>query len=64
MLEWAGIGFGEVMSMMIQKSIKRLAVVTGAPKIRFFGKIMGTQADYFVAQGELNMAEEDLHDPK
>jgi|TARA_B110001450_G_scaffold183999_1_gene172056 hypothetical protein len=39
MLEQAGIGFGENGSFMIQKSLKRLAKVSGAIKLKFFGKV-------------------------
>lgn len=40
-LEWAGIGFGQDTSYLIQKSLKRLAASTGASELRFFGKIFG-----------------------
>ena len=53
MLEWAGINFGEDNVFMLQKSLKRLAVMSGATSLKFFGKIFGTQKDYWVAQGTL-----------
>lgn len=40
MFEWAGIGFGPDMSYIIQKSIKRLAMISGVTSIKFFGKIL------------------------
>lgn len=58
--EWAGVGFGEVEAYRIMKSLKvnilfnlnqKLATDSGAGNIRFFGKIHGTQADYYVAEG-------------
>lgn len=49
MFEWAGIGFGPDMSYVIQKSIKRLAIMSGASSIKFFGKIICTNRDYWVA---------------
>lgn len=58
MLEWAGIGFGENFNFMIQKSIKRLAKISGAKSLQLFGKVLGTQQDYWVAQGVLTEAEE------
>mmetsp|Transcript_12857 Transcript_12857/g.19914 ORF Transcript_12857/g.19914 Transcript_12857/m.19914 type:complete len:138 (-) Transcript_12857:612-1025(-) len=64
MLEWAGISFGEEMNCLIQRSIKRLAKLSGASHLRFFGKIFGTQADYWVVQGTLNQSEESQSDPK
>ena len=52
-LEQAGVGFGEDISMLIQKSLRRLAKVSGAKTLKFFGKILGSGADYWVAQGTL-----------
>jgi len=40
--EWAGIGFGEIETWRIQRSLKNLAKESGAGSIRFFGKISGT----------------------
>lgn len=53
MLEWAGISFGEEDNYKISKSIKRLAVMSGASRLRFMGKIYGTQKDYWLAAGTL-----------
>ena len=64
MLEWAGIGFGEDMNILIQKSLKRLAMLSGASEIKFFGKILCQNNDYWVAQGTLNEAEEVPKNPK
>lgn len=33
MLEWAGVNFGEDFTYMLQKSMKRLAVLSGATKL-------------------------------
>jgi len=49
MLEWAGVSFGEDITFMIQKSLKRLATLSGADSLKFFGKIYGTKQDYWVA---------------
>ena len=43
MFEWAGVGFGPDISYMIQKSIKRLAMLSGATSLKFFGKILCTE---------------------
>lgn len=58
MLEWAGIGFGENFNFMIQKSLKRLAKISGAKSLQLFGKITAIENDYWVAQGVLTDAEE------
>lgn len=58
LLEWAGVSFGEDYNYIIQKSLKRLAALSGAQTLRFFGKIYGSKADYWVAQGTLDYQEE------
>jgi hypothetical protein len=37
--------------MLIQKSLTRLAQQTGANNIRLWGKISGTEKDYYIAEG-------------
>ena len=56
--EWAGIGFGEIETWRIQRSLKTLAKESGASAIRFFGKITGTQKDYYIAEGVVEGGEE------
>jgi radial spoke head protein 4/6 len=63
MLEWAGINFGEDINIYLQKSLKRLATMSGASNIKFFGKIYGTQRDYWIAQGKLDFNEEQTSNP-
>ena len=63
MLEWAGVSFGEENTIRLSKSLKRLAIMSGAESLRFVGKIFGTKSDYWVAAGRLNQAEEDVRDP-
>ena len=58
MLEWAGINFGEDIIYLLQKSLKRLGIMSGASSLSFFGKIYGTQKDYWVVQGTLDFQEE------
>jgi len=58
MLEWAGVSFGEEDSFKLQKSMKRLAQLSGANGVRFAGKIFGTQKDYWIVTGSLSTAEE------
>ena len=38
--------------------MKKLAADSGAGKLRFFGKIRGTEKDYYVAEGELEGGDE------
>ena len=62
MLEWAGVSFGEENTIRLSRSLKRLAIMSGADSLRFVGKIFGTKNDYWVAAGRLNQAEEDVRD--
>ena len=59
MLEWAGISFGEDFTMLLQKSMKKLACQSGATHLQFFGKIFGTVKDYWVVCGKLPYVEEE-----
>jgi len=67
MLEWAGVGFGELESYQIMCSLRKLAAdneAEGIQKLRFWGKILGTAADYYVAEASLEAAgEPDENDP-
>jgi radial spoke head protein 4A len=63
MLEWGGVYFGEEEVYSLQKSIKKLALMSGASQLRFWGKLYGTEKDYFVVEGELNQSEEKPQDP-
>lgn len=58
MLEWAGVSFGEDNLYLLQKSLKRLATLSGASSLKLFGKILGRERDYWVAQGILDYEEE------
>jgi len=59
MFEWAGVVFGEEEVLRLHKSIKRLALLSGAHQLRFWGKIYGTQKDYLVVEGVLETQEEE-----
>jgi len=56
MFEWAGVGFGRQESFHIAMSLRKLAAETpGLESLRLWGKILGTQGDYYVAEGSLGM---------
>ena len=50
-LEWAGISFGESETYRLQASLTKLSSSSGSDKIRLWGKIYGTENDYYVAEG-------------
>jgi len=48
---WAGVGFGEEQTYRLFRSLQCLAGREGEEcKVRFWGKILGKNADYFVAE--------------
>jgi len=53
-LEQVGVGFGQEETLLLQKSLAQLAARTQARELRFWGKIFGSQKDYFIAEGYLN----------
>ena len=56
--KWGGIGFGEYELMLLHKSLQKLIQKTGAAQIRLWGKIKGTEKDYFIAEGTVDKAED------
>lgn len=48
--QWAGLNFGDQQCMLLQKSMQNLAKSSGAAKLRFWGKITGTERDYWVVE--------------
>jgi len=57
MLRWAGVGFSQQESYHIGASLRRLAVETPSIELlRFWGKVLGTEGDYMVAEGVLKSA--------
>ena len=50
---WAGISFGEQENYRLQKSLKKLSERLAAGSLRFFGKIYGTEQDYYVVEATL-----------
>ncbi|MFN9905332.1 MAG: hypothetical protein ACK56F_04290, partial [bacterium] len=47
LLDWAGINLGEETTYLLQQSLKRLAIMSGADRINLCGKIFGTNNDYW-----------------
>ena len=64
MFEWAGVSFGEEETYKLQKALKKLAVLSGASSLRFWGKVYGSERDYFVVEGDLLKSEEGARDPE
>lgn len=56
--QWAGIGFGEQETYRLQKSLKKQSGKVAATSLTFFGKITGTESDYYIAEGLVEGEEE------
>jgi radial spoke head protein 4/6 len=57
--QWAGIGFGEQETYRLQKSLKKLSADKAAKSLRFFGKVYGTQRDYYIVEAEVEGGDEE-----
>lgn len=58
MFENAGISFGIDEHYRLHHSMQRLAKISGATRLRFWGKIDCSQKDYFIVEGEQPNQEE------
>lgn len=65
MLQWVGVGFGDLESYRVNCALRNLAfkqMEGGYTRIRLWGKMLGTDADYYVAEaykeGEVGEADE------
>lgn len=61
--QWAGIGFGESESILLMRSLKGLATSTGATNIRLWGKILGLDKDYYIAEGAFDGSVDEMEKP-
>lgn len=50
--EWAGIYFGEEETYQLQKSLTKLAHQTKAKSLKLWGKILGSEKDYYVVEAD------------
>ncbi|RLN98247.1 hypothetical protein BBJ28_00000034, partial [Nothophytophthora sp. Chile5] len=53
MFEWAGVGFSKGETFRLALALQRLAQTHATVSMRFWGKLLGWGADYYVAEGEL-----------
>ena len=60
----AGIDFGEYNTLILQKSLKKLTQTSQASFLRFWGKILGTEKDYYVVEGSAPAPEENGQRPE
>ena len=61
----AGLELGEYGSLILQRNLKALASTTDARSVRFWGKISGTNKDYYVAEVfESKTLPEDTRNPE
>lgn len=51
-LEWAGVALESTEVVLINQALNLMASVQDANNVRFFGKVLGTKADYYVIEVE------------
>ena len=57
--EWAGVNFGEYELMLLHKSIQKHIVTAKCDTVRLWGKIRGSEKDYYVLEGTVGGGEGD-----
>lgn len=63
LLSWAGIDLGEEECWRLRQALKKLVKEKSAKDIRFWGKIYGTEKDYYVVEGTGEAGEEEERPP-
>lgn len=63
MFEWAGLGFSRSETFRLSVSLQRLAQANAAASMRFWGKVLGYGADFYIAEGELTAVVSEPEDP-
>lgn len=58
LFERVGVGIGEEESYRLYKSLSKLVVKKNAKQVRFWGKVLGSGHDYYVAEGVADGGEE------
>lgn len=56
--ETVGVGFGEELTFKIFKSLERFCILKQIKQLKFWGKILGQNKDYYVAEGLADGGEE------
>lgn len=56
--ERCGVGFGEELTYTIFKSLEKFSITKQIKELRFWGKIIGSNADYYIAESPAQAAEE------
>jgi len=51
LLDWAGLSFGAKETFKIYCALRNLAEEQNAKEIRFWGKILCSEKDYYIAEG-------------
>ena len=59
MLSWAGISFGDKETYRLQKALAKLSQTSKANNLKFWGKINGTEKDYYIAEGSIEAEGDD-----
>lgn len=58
LFEKAGVGFGEETTYIIFKAVERFCVTKQIKEVKFWGKILGRQKDYYILESAAEGGEE------
>ena len=59
LLEWAGVGLGSEELFRLHLALKHLSNKYSVRSLRLWGKLLGTDGDYIVAEGEMDPEDEE-----
>ena len=60
LFEKCGVGFGEELTYTIFKSLEKFIIQKNIKEIKFWGKIIGSQHDYYIGESPAEAGEEEL----
>lgn len=63
MFEWAGLGFSKSETFRLSVSLQKLAQTHATTSMRFWGKLLGLDVDFYIAEGELVSPPSEPEDP-
>jgi radial spoke head protein 4A len=58
-LEWGGVSLGREETFRAFLALKQLSASTGAREVRLWGKLLGREGDYWVAEGKADAPEDE-----
>jgi radial spoke head protein 4A len=64
MFEWGGVGLGRDEAYRVMLAMKHLLEGNPLKSVRFFGKILGRERDYYIVESEFKEGDSKPHTPQ